>query len=632
MDAVSGAVNGADMGTNGRLPVPSLDDRRYPDLVEAAIRLRDRYCPEWTSTEPGDPGIALIEIFAYLVDQLVYRLNQVPDRLYSEFLNLVGVQRQPAAVATARVDFLLDAPGQTVRIPAGTPVSTAAGEGGPVEFVTVEQAVARPVSLRWVVDAESFEGAAEGAGKATSTVRGRETAGTWIEMVLAEGGPNSLVRVEVEVDPAGAELEWQCSVAGGWVDADAESVPADRPAVLVDTGPDWAPDGDRYKLRVRPVLPTQARKLTTYTFTVHGVLGAGVSVDVQHASLVPGEELGIGTGRPRQRLRTRRAPVLPDLHRVRVGGSEWKPVKSLVGSVADDRHYELDRNTGEVLFGDGTHGAIPPEEAEITIDYLTGGGTGGNVAAGSVVVLREAIPHVARVHNRWPATGGTDAEPVEGGLARGVHGRLRAADRAREPAGGPGPLRRRARRGPRRGGAAPGRRGGELRLDAARGPGVRRGRGVPRRAARGRRPAGRRAAGVPGRAGGGHDHPDRDWIGCRRARRGGARASRGGAADLPAPGARRPGRAGLALRPAGSRGRAVRRAARRARRGAGRQGAPVPVGSGHRRVGGADRPGRPRAERAVLARASGGPMSELASESMSQGDRERRDRACEGAS
>ena len=105
MDAVSSA-NGSRNGAvhpgeevvegEGRLPVPSLDDRRYADLVESALRLRDRYCPEWTSTEPGDPGIALIEIMAYLVDQLVYRLNQVPDRLYTEFLNMVGVQRRAA--------------------------------------------------------------------------------------------------------------------------------------------------------------------------------------------------------------------------------------------------------------------------------------------------------------------------------------------------------------------------------------------------------------------------------------------------------------------------------------------------------------------------------------------------------
>lgn len=400
MDALSGAGNG-----DGVLPVPTLDDRRYPDLVEAALRLRDRYCPEWSSTEPGDPGIALIEIFAYLVDQLVYRLNQVPDRLYTDFLNMVGVRRRTAGIATARVDFMLDAPGQTVRIPAGTPVSTVAADSGPVEFVTMEQAVARPVSLRWVVDADG--------GEATSTIRNRESTGSWVELVLADGGPNVLVRVELELDPAAAQLEWQCSSGSGWVDVEADNVPADRPAVLVDTGPDWEPEGDRYKLRFRPVLTSPARKATPYTVTVHGALGAGVSVDVQHASLVPGEELGVGSGRPRQRLRTRRAPVLRELHRVRVAGSEWQVVNSLVASQGEDRHYELDRDTGEVLFGDGTHGAIPPEEAEITIDYLTGGGAAGNVAAGAIVVLREAIPHVARVHNRWPATGGVDAEPVE---------------------------------------------------------------------------------------------------------------------------------------------------------------------------------------------------------------------------
>ena len=409
--AGNGAVEDV-VNADGRLPVPSLDDRRYTDLVEAALRLRDRYCPEWTSTEPGDPGIALIEVVAYLVDQLLYRLNQVPDRLYSEFLNMLGVHCRTANVATARVDFLLDAPGQTVRIPAGTPVSTVAGESGPVEFVTAEQATARPVTLRWTVDGDETDG-----GRTTAKVRYRQTEGSWVEVVLGEAGPNSLVRIELEITPAieglGFALEWQCSTSGGWGEVEAESVPADRPAVLVDTGPDWAPDGDRYKLRFRPVLDNPARKETPFSILVHDALGAGVAVDVQHASVVPGEELGVGTGRPRQRMRTRRSPLLPELHRVRVGGTEWKPVDSLVDSLPDDRHYEVDRNTGEVQFGDGTHGAIPAEDAEVIIDYLTGGGVAGNVAAGAIVVLREAIPHVARVHNRWPATGGMDAEPVE---------------------------------------------------------------------------------------------------------------------------------------------------------------------------------------------------------------------------
>ena len=94
---------------------------------------------------------------------------------------------------------MLDAPGQTVRIPAGTPVSTVAADGGPVEFVTIEAALARPVTLRWVVDGDETDG-----GRITSTVPTRSTEGSWIELVLGEGGPNALVRIELEIDPGQA--------------------------------------------------------------------------------------------------------------------------------------------------------------------------------------------------------------------------------------------------------------------------------------------------------------------------------------------------------------------------------------------------------------------------------------------
>src|ERR1041385_6243354 len=82
--------------------------------------------PEWTSREPGDPGVALIEIFAFMIDQLLYRLNQSPDRLYSSFLNMVGVRCRTGEVAETRVDFFLSAkPENPVRIPRGTRATVA---------------------------------------------------------------------------------------------------------------------------------------------------------------------------------------------------------------------------------------------------------------------------------------------------------------------------------------------------------------------------------------------------------------------------------------------------------------------------------------------------------------------------
>ena len=78
------------------LPVPNLDDRRFQDLVDDAKRLVQQRCPEWTDHNVSDPGVTLIELFAWMTDQLLYRLNRVPDRNYVKFLELIGVSLYPA--------------------------------------------------------------------------------------------------------------------------------------------------------------------------------------------------------------------------------------------------------------------------------------------------------------------------------------------------------------------------------------------------------------------------------------------------------------------------------------------------------------------------------------------------------
>ena len=84
------------------LPAPNLDDRRFQDLVDDAKRLVQQRCPEWTDHNVSDPGVTLIETFAYMTDQLLYRLNRVPDRLYVKFLELIGVRLFPPTPARVR--------------------------------------------------------------------------------------------------------------------------------------------------------------------------------------------------------------------------------------------------------------------------------------------------------------------------------------------------------------------------------------------------------------------------------------------------------------------------------------------------------------------------------------------------
>src|SRR5262249_38037633 len=78
------------------LPVPNLDDRKFQDLVDEAKRNIPRFSPCWTDHNVSDPGITLIELFAWMTEQYLFRLNQVPDRNFVTFLDLIGVRLQPA--------------------------------------------------------------------------------------------------------------------------------------------------------------------------------------------------------------------------------------------------------------------------------------------------------------------------------------------------------------------------------------------------------------------------------------------------------------------------------------------------------------------------------------------------------
>src|SRR5881628_1462829 len=78
-----------------RLPEIELDDRRFQDLVsEARLRIA-RACPEWTDHNVSDPGITLVELFAWMTEMLIYRVNRIPEKLHVTLLELLGIGRAP---------------------------------------------------------------------------------------------------------------------------------------------------------------------------------------------------------------------------------------------------------------------------------------------------------------------------------------------------------------------------------------------------------------------------------------------------------------------------------------------------------------------------------------------------------
>jgi predicted phage baseplate assembly protein len=109
---------------------PALDDRRYDDLVAELIERIPAHTPEWTNPRPGDPGRTLIELFAWLGDALLYRVNLVPERQRLAFLRLLGEPLQPARPAHGLVTVSL----KESELPQAFAIRPLAALAGPVDF------------------------------------------------------------------------------------------------------------------------------------------------------------------------------------------------------------------------------------------------------------------------------------------------------------------------------------------------------------------------------------------------------------------------------------------------------------------------------------------------------------------
>lgn len=457
------------------LPVPNLDDRRFQDLVDDAKRLVQLRCPEWTDHNVSDPGVTLIETFAFMTDQLLYRLNQVPDRVYLKFLDLIGLRMLPPTPARVPVTFWLSAPATTeLTIPVGTRVGTPRTDASEsTVFATGRDLAIVPCSLRRVRSPAPADDALLQADDTRTVDRTDQLAlsvafpafsdqprlDDTLLLGLSEPVPGCAVRLDfrghvegVGVNPEEPPLVWEAwtgsdgtGIADGWAPCEVGDdetgglnrsgsitlhVPAEHQAsVIAGERAGW--------LRARVTEPLEDQPPYTASPVVHALTACtvGGTVDAVHADVIGTETLGESAGVPGQSFPVSRSPVLAAAAAPIVetssadGWQEWTQVDHFADSSASDTHYILDSMSGLVRFGPVVrtpeggfrrYGAVPEKGAAIRIrQYATGGGRRGNVAAGAIVTLRSSIPFVAGVENRHPAHGGVDGETLEEAKERG---------------------------------------------------------------------------------------------------------------------------------------------------------------------------------------------------------------------
>lgn len=127
------------------LQLPNLDDRTFEQLLEEAKRRIPVYTPEWTNFDiDSDPGITLVEVFAFLTESLLYRANRIPERDRLKFLQLLGIPLKEAAAARGVV-VIRHSRGPRAALPLDPGIVVTAGNVG---FLTLDGVNALPVEMR----------------------------------------------------------------------------------------------------------------------------------------------------------------------------------------------------------------------------------------------------------------------------------------------------------------------------------------------------------------------------------------------------------------------------------------------------------------------------------------------------
>ena len=134
------------------LPAPPILERDYDEILDEALARIPVHTPEWTNFTESDPGVTLVQLFAFMTESLLYRANRIPERNRARFLRLLGVGLQPATPATGIVAFDATREATVHTLAAGTEVFA-----GQVPFRTRDGLDVLPVEGRLYMKAPLAE-------------------------------------------------------------------------------------------------------------------------------------------------------------------------------------------------------------------------------------------------------------------------------------------------------------------------------------------------------------------------------------------------------------------------------------------------------------------------------------------
>ncbi|MFI0820878.1 putative baseplate assembly protein [Streptomyces sp. NPDC021098] len=419
------------------LPAPKLDDLTWADMM-AAIRRRIPAESDgtWTLHAPVDPGVTLLELFAYLLEQRLYWLDQVPDALVVAILRLLGLEPpHPARPAATVLRLAARQEGTAVPVvPAGTALTR--DPTGRIAFTLDDDVAVLPL-------AEGGEITVWTDRDRTADLRARRG----IALLASDGAPAE-VRFTLPLtgaDPVPGpicllvELDAPAACVPSWLPGAVDGVPPPaelawswfRPGTDITGSFETVEDGTAGLrrsgvVRLRPPADWTTQDTGILVSTPAATYAApprllqlAVNVSAAHHRT---HRTADGTDLQEQIDAWLRLPgqhlVLPDAAdrlleaTLRLAGQEWQPVPDFTFGAPADRVFVLDRAEGALVFGDGLTGRVPRPDPDVQVAYVTGGGSDGNGGMTANWLPAQDLAEAVSAANLVRAEGGTDPETI----------------------------------------------------------------------------------------------------------------------------------------------------------------------------------------------------------------------------
>jgi hypothetical protein len=427
---------------------PDIDRRTSVEIAEQTRQLMCKYLGWSDSADGGEAGRALTAVFARLCSLVVERINRAPEKNFLAFLDMLGNTLVPATSATAPLSFTLAGSAlDGVLVPSGTRLHAPAPPGAdePIYFETNDDLWLTALELHSFSDSITTKLAEKSFISAINLELFKtERARYIIGFTLPENRqlPVGLVVVlYFEIDspdylPASTSsssnfvqsIEWEyySGKYDNWVSIHVEDntkLLTTSGTVVFEVPADFIHNTEVYRLRFNASKDAFNSKPSKLRWIANNTVMAN------QAATVMDEIIGSSNGTPGQRFNTLRRPlrtgqklevlerilVIPNQSETRAERIVWEEVADFYASGPGDRHYVLERDAGTVIFGNGQNGMIPPPGVKNIrmVSYQYGGGSQGNVPAGTITSFWSPLPQVDKVTNHAPAQGGAEQESYE---------------------------------------------------------------------------------------------------------------------------------------------------------------------------------------------------------------------------